>query len=45
MRAPKPEAGAAESEPRPAIASCECGVVNDADARFCKNCGIKLIPA
>lgn len=41
---PKPEAGA-EGEPPPAIASCKCGVVNDADARFCKNCGTKLIPA
>jgi hypothetical protein len=45
IRPPKPEAVPAESEPRSAIASCECGVVNDADARFCKNCGIKLIPA
>jgi hypothetical protein len=44
IRGPKPEA-AAEGEPPPAIASCECGVVNDADARFCKNCGTKLIPA
>ena len=45
IRPPKPEAVPAESEPRSAIASCECGVVNDADARFCKNCGTKLIPA
>jgi hypothetical protein len=45
IRAPKPEAVAAEGEPLPAIVSCECGVVNDADARFCKNCGTKLIPA
>lgn len=44
MGGPKPEAGV-EGEPPPAIASCACGVVNDADARFCKNCGTKLIPA
>lgn len=44
IRGPKPEA-VAEGEPPPAIASCECGAVNDADARFCKNCGTKLIPA
>ena len=43
-RGPKPET-VAEGEPPPAIASCECGVVNDADARFCKNCGTKLIPS
>jgi hypothetical protein len=45
IRAAQPEAVPAEREPRPVIASCECGVVNDADARFCKNCGTKLIPA
>jgi hypothetical protein len=22
--------------------TCECGTANDADARFCKNCGAKL---
>lgn len=31
----------APSAPRPA-AACTCGTLNDADARFCKNCGAKL---
>ena len=26
-------------------ATCDCGVVNDADAKFCKNCGTRLAPA
>jgi hypothetical protein len=25
-----------------AIGRCQCGTVNDEDAKFCKNCGAKL---
>ena len=31
--------------PDSSAANCECGVVNDADAKFCKNCGTRLVPA
>jgi hypothetical protein len=34
---------ATDSGPRGSTSStCECGTANDADARFCKNCGAKL---
>lgn len=29
----------------PPAARCTCGTSNDADARFCKNCGAKLVAA
>lgn len=45
LRGPKPAAGDAASVAPPAIAQCECGVANDADAKFCKNCGTRLAPA
>ena len=28
--------------PTGVLASCACGISNDADARFCKSCGLKL---
>jgi hypothetical protein len=32
-----------DADALPSAVSCVCGVVNDADARFCKNCGTKLV--
>ena len=37
--------GSSPATADPVTAECECGVANDADARFCKNCGTKLTPA
>ncbi len=43
-RLSKSPAGKAKPAPRPAsVATCaSCGTANDADARFCKECGTKL---
>ena len=40
------DAGADEDAPEPAEGACRsCGTVNETDARFCKQCGVKLAAA
>jgi hypothetical protein len=41
----RPEAAVAHVEVHDAPGTCACGTVNDADARFCKQCGAKLSAA
>jgi hypothetical protein len=39
---PPPVAGPSFSSGEPTVKTCTCGATNDADARFCKNCGSRL---